>query len=75
VSLHSENGSRQLGLAENMNFYAPPGQPNPIDEARGRFYAEALCGNGNGNGDGSAATAAGDATWLLRLPSDLSIQW
>jgi D-alanyl-D-alanine carboxypeptidase len=62
ISWHSPDGSRQVTLAENMNFYAPPGQPHPIDIARANFLVEALCGPGI---DARAATAAGPA---LRLP-------
>jgi D-alanyl-D-alanine carboxypeptidase len=44
LSLHSLDGRRQLTVAENMAFYQTPGQPHPIDAARGDLIVEALCG-------------------------------
>jgi D-alanyl-D-alanine carboxypeptidase len=47
VSLHSEDGHRQASEGENLIGYAPPDQPNPIDDARIAFLLEALCGTGD----------------------------
>jgi D-alanyl-D-alanine carboxypeptidase len=44
VSLHREDGRRQVSEGENLIGYVPPGQPNPIDDARIAFLLEALCG-------------------------------
>ena len=45
ISWHREDGSRQVTLAENMRFYAAPGEPHPIDDARVAFLLTALCGD------------------------------
>jgi D-alanyl-D-alanine carboxypeptidase len=44
ISWHSPDGRRQVTLAENMRFYAPPGEVHPIDRARAAFLLTALCG-------------------------------
>jgi D-alanyl-D-alanine carboxypeptidase len=43
ISWHSEDGTRQVSLGENMSSYP---RPSPIDAARNAFLTEALCGSG-----------------------------
>jgi D-alanyl-D-alanine carboxypeptidase len=44
ISVHSADGRRQVTMAENMRFYALPGEVTPIDVARGEFLLTATCG-------------------------------
>lgn len=67
LSLHSADGREQTTLAENMNFYALPGQPHPIDEARGAFLSAAVCGAPAAQ---SRATTGRPITALLPQPLD-----
>jgi D-alanyl-D-alanine carboxypeptidase len=71
LSLHSEDGNRQLSLAENVSHYTPPDVPHPIDYARGRFLVAALCGSG----DAPAVTTSVRGGGPLRLPSGVSLNW
>jgi D-alanyl-D-alanine carboxypeptidase len=60
ISVHTADGRRQLTLAENMRFYAPPGEVTPIDEARGAFLLTAACGPQ----PATARSAAAPIPWL-----------
>jgi D-alanyl-D-alanine carboxypeptidase len=64
-SFHSPDGTRQVSLGENLTFYPAPG---PIDEARGNFLVEALCGPGTA----SRVTAAA-RPGSLPMPSGLTL--
>ena len=63
ISFHSSDGSRQVSLAENMNFEGSPGR---IQEARLRFLTTALCGPETGV---RKAGAAGRALPLQFTPA------
>jgi D-alanyl-D-alanine carboxypeptidase len=63
LSVHSADGSRQVSMAENMNFYDAPA----IDEARIRFLLTAFCGPQT-----EARTTSVDGI-RLRRTSDLAL--
>ena len=61
ISWHSADGRRQVSYAQNLSFYAAPGEPNPIDEARGTFLLTALCGPEQGEPSPSTTRSRGGA--------------
>lgn len=72
VSVHSPDAEDQVSLAENMNFYQTPGEPHPIDEARGRFLEAAVCGTEVTAATRGRVPATGLTGWLPLTP-DVSL--